>query len=160
MLRGTYVHDTCRLYLLNDLKEETLPAYLQPYLDALKLFLSDSKGMGISGILDLKSGSPHPCVTLQIPAYIELVNHGIPFSGIELKAPVMLLESPFFHPVYQYCGTPDIVMGEYPVKEGHALYLKDNGKYKLETIPNVRRNFETFLCFLNSYKWSKEKGLI
>lgn len=34
----------CKLYLMNDLDEESLDEVLKPYLDALKLFLSDSKG--------------------------------------------------------------------------------------------------------------------
>jgi hypothetical protein len=160
-LKGDYVHSMARLYLLNDLNESTLDDVLKPYLQALKKFLSDSKGMGIQGVIDIKSGAKVATVELQIAGYIELVNHGqLLHDGYNLMGNKLLLEEPFMHPTYQYCGTPDIVIGDYPVKEGHALYLRDNGKYKLETIPNVRRNLETFLCFLNSYKYCKEKGLI
>ena len=45
-LRGQYGHEMCRLYLLNDLNEDTLDDILKPRLDALKLFLLQSKGMG------------------------------------------------------------------------------------------------------------------
>ena len=161
MERGTMLHSMCRLYLLNDLDEENLDPALVPYLDALKKFLQDSNGMGITGLLDLKSGSPHPCVELQIPAYIELVNHGTPMHEAcdPLKSD-MVLEEPFFHPIHQYAGTPDIIIsGGKKIKEGHALYLKDNGKYSLSTIKNTRINLETFLCFLRTERWKREKGL-
>lgn len=55
-VKGNYVHDMVRLYLLNDLVEPVDPV-LQPYLDALKLFLRDSRGMGITGAIDIKSGA-------------------------------------------------------------------------------------------------------
>ncbi len=161
-VKGNYVHELCRLYLLNDLLEENLDSALVPYLQALKKFLSDSKGMGLTScIIDLKSGAKSPTVELQIAAYIELVNNGVPKNSLSHEYPCTWLEEPFMHPLYQYAGTPDIVFAEsLPIREGHALYLKDNGKYKLETIPNVRRNFEHFLCKLDSFKWDKEKGLI
>ena len=159
MLKGTYVHDMCRLYLLNNLDEDNLDPVLVPYLDAFKKFLNDSKGMGIEGVIDIKSGSPHPCVELQVPAYIELVNNGIPMSAPE-GMPV--LEMPFYHPVYQYAGTPDIIIyDKLPIFEGHGLYLKENGKYSLKPIEieNIRKNLEMFLQFLNTEKWKREKGL-
>lgn len=157
MLMGTYVHEMCRLYLLNALDEESLDPALVPYLDAFKKFLYESKNMGIVGVVDIKSGSPHPCVELQIPAYIELVNHGIPMYAPE-SMPV--IEMPFYHPISQYCGTPDIVIFEkLPVREGHALYLKGNGKYSLKSVENIRMNLETFLCFLRTNRWMREKGL-
>ena len=160
-LKGEYVHSMARLYLLNDLNESTLDDVLKPYLDALKKFLSDSKGMGIQGVIDIKSGAKVATVELQIAAYIELVCYGVTSDESRLEGP-MHLETPLYHPTYQYCGTPDIVIGDAirDFKEGHALYLKDNGKYKLEPIPNVRRNLETFLCKLTSYKWDREHGFI
>ena len=144
-LKGKYGHEMCRLHLLNDLNEETLDDILRPYLDALKLFLLQSKGMGISGIVDFKLGAKTDLIELQIPAYIELVNNGHDREGNKL-ASGMHLEKPLFHPVHGYAGTPDIVLGDIPAREGHALYLQANGKYKLVSIPNVRRNLEHFLC--------------
>jgi hypothetical protein len=157
MQKGQYVHDMSRLYLLNELDEETLDPVLVPYLDALKKFLHDSNGMGIEGVFDIKSGSPHPCVELQIPAYIELANHGVPMYAPESHP---ILELPFYHPIHQYCGTPDIIIGQRPFKEGYALYLKDNGKYSLSTVKDIRINLEIFLAHLKAYKWQKGKGLI
>ena len=161
MAKGSYVHEMCRLHLLDDLNEGTLDPALVPYLDALKLFLYESKGMGLQGVIDIKSGATHPCVELQIAAYIELVNNGYPRRFDEtLNTHSVLLEEPFYHETYQYCGTPDIVIQNgSKVTQGHALYLRDNGTYKLETIPNVRRNFEIFLQFLNTERWKREKGL-
>jgi len=158
MKKGRYVHDMCRLYLLDDLDEESLSPILVPYLDALKKFLHDSKGMGIEGLFDIKSGSPHPCVELQIAAYIELVNQWQVWIKTECEMP--LLETPFYHPTYQYAGTPDIISGDLPVREGYALYLKDNGKYSLSPVKDIRKNLETFLCFLRAEKWKHQKGLI
>lgn len=161
-VRGNYIHEMCRLFLLNDLNEDTLDPLLVPYLDALKKFLKESHGMGIkSYVIDLKSGAKTSTVELQIAAYIELVNNGIAkdFGKITEYPQRLFLETPMYHPLYGYAGTPDIVMGPFPVREGHALYLKNNGKYKLETIPNVRRNFEMFLQFLNTEKWCREHNL-
>ena len=158
MQKGTYVHDMCRLYLLNNLDEDNLDPVLVPYLDAFKLFLLQSKGMGIVGCFDIKSGSHHPCVELQIAAYVDLINNGIPMSATESN---IILEMPFYHPIYQYAGTPDIVIfDKKPVKEGHALYLKDNGKYSLKSVDNIRKNFEMFLQFLNTERWKKEHNLM
>jgi hypothetical protein len=113
--------------------------------------------MGISGVIDIKSGVHHPCVELQVPAYIELVNHGIPMVAPETMP---IIEMPFYHPTYRYCGTPDIIiMEKLPVREGHALYLKANGKYSLKAIDNIRTNLEMFLSFLRTNRWIKEKGL-
>jgi len=41
MQKGTYIHDMCKLYLLNDLDEEYLDDVLKPYLQALKKFIVD-----------------------------------------------------------------------------------------------------------------------
>jgi hypothetical protein len=158
--KGTYVHDACRLYLLNDLDEDTLDPVLIPYISALKKFLSDSKGMRITGVFDIKSGAKSPIAELQISAYIELVNHGTPQNDLNRTAPILWLEEPFYHETHRFAGTPDIVIGNLPVKEGFALYLKDNGKYSLSTIKNTRINFETFLCFLRAEKFKREKGLL
>jgi len=158
--KGEYVHEMSRLYLLNDLDEEVLVATLRPYLHALKKFLSDSKGMGFSScVIDLKSGAKVPTVELQIPAYIHLANNGLTFGDCRLDGP-MYLETPLYDPTFQFTGTPDIILGPFPIKEGHALYLKPNGKYSLKPIENNRRNFEMFLQFLNVAKWKKERGLI
>jgi len=43
MQKGTYIHDMCKLYLLNGLDEEYLDITLIPYLDALKKFILDFK---------------------------------------------------------------------------------------------------------------------
>ena len=118
--------------------------------------------MNIHGVIDIKSGAKVATVELQIAAYIELVNNGHPFDSgrVEGEAKRMYLETSLYHPTYQFCGTPDIVLGDIPVKEGHALYLKNNGKYKLEKVENLRSNFNHFLCKLDSYKWDREKGYV
>lgn len=160
--KGNYVHDMCRLYLLNDLDEDNLDPQLRPYLDALKKFLQESKGIGIVGVFDIKSGSPHPCVELQIGAYVELVNNNCPMhEGCDPFKSDMVLEEPFRHTLHLYAGTPDIIIsGGNRIREGYALYLKDNGKYSLSPVKDIRKNFEIFLHHLNAYKWQKEKGLI
>ncbi len=157
MQKGTYVHLMCEMYMKNTLDEASLDPILIPYLDAFRKFLYETKKMGIDGVIDIKSGAHSPCVELQIPAYIELVNHGIPRVAPETMP---ILEMPFYHPIYHYCGTPDIIIyHELPVREGHALYLKANGKYALKTIKNVRTNLEIFFSFLITKRWIKEKGL-
>jgi hypothetical protein len=161
MEKGRFIHDMCRMYLLNDLDESSLDSSLIPYLDALKKFLNDSNGMGIRGVFDIKSGSPNPCVELQVSAYVELVNNGEPMhQACDPMQSDMVLEEPFYHPIHQHAGTPDIIIsGSKKIKEGHALYLKDNGNYSLSTIKNIRQNFETFLCFLKTAKWKREHNL-
>lgn len=159
MEKGRFIHDMCRMYLLNDLDESSLDSSLMPYLDALKKFLHDSKGMGILGVFDIKSGAPNPCVELQVSAYVELCKQWDVWINTDM-AGEMILETPLYHPLHQYAGTPDIIIsGGKQVREGHALYLKDNGNYSLSTIKNIRQNFETFLCFLRTAKWRREKGI-
>ena len=157
-VKGDYVHDACRLYLLNDLDEDDLDPVLVPYLDALKKFLHDSKGMGITGVFDIKSGAKSPMVELQVPAYIELVNQWQVWIKTERESP--LLEVPLYHTIYNYAGTPDIVISDGKVREGYALYLKPTGKYSLSPVKDIRKNFEQFIHQLNAYRWRKEKGLI
>jgi hypothetical protein len=159
MLKGTYVHEMARLWIMGNLDEEILDPVLKPYLEALKGFMRDSAGMGICGVIDIKSGSPHPCTELQISAYVELVNNGIPMN-VHPEVLVSGLEVPYYHPTYLYAGTPDIVIGSKPIREGHVLYLRDNGNYSLTPVKNIRKNFEMFLQFLNTTKWKKEKGLL
>jgi len=157
MLKGTYVHDMCRLYLEDNLDEESLDPALIPYLDAFKKFLNDSKGMGITGVFDIKSGAKTPCVELQVSAYIELANNGVP---MEAPKAMPVLEMPFYSPIHNFAGTPDIIIiDRKPATEGFALYLKDNGRYNLSPIKDIRRNLETFLCFLRTKRWLMEKNL-
>lgn len=152
--RGVYVHRTIELYNKEDLDEENLSIGLKPYLAAYKKFLIEYK---LEGIVDIKSGSPHPCTDLQLVGYRMLFDEGICISAnTEIKLPAFELK--MYHPVYRYAGTIDIVA---PGHQLQALYLHNNGTYRLEDhTKDYRRNKSIFLSFLISYQWKLEKGLI
>ena len=153
-LRGQYVHDMVYLYNLGTLDEDVLDPQLIPYLDAYKRFRQESKD--IQGVIDVKSGSPNPCVKLQIAAYVELVNNN--YKG---QKSVAISEIPLAHSIYPYAGTPDIVNSKIPVTHGYALYLKDNGSYSLDDhSKDLRRNFNIFIAFITTQIWKKENGLL
>lgn len=113
-------------------------------------------------IFDFKSGVTHPTAELQLAAYIYLVKEGIGEDGKRFmdRENKTDFEVRLYHPLYGYAGTVDMVIddGKQSV-EGLILYLKDNGKYSLKSIKNIRINFETFLCFLRTEKWKKEHRL-
>jgi len=153
--KGQYIHEMIYLYNLGTLNEDNLDEQLIPYLAAYKKFRQESKD--IQGVIDVKSGSRHPCVKLQIAAYVELVNNT--YRGtLDF---VSVSEIPLFHNIYLYTGTPDIVNSKIPVTQGYALYLKDNGSYRLDNhSQNLRRNFNIFVAFLTTHIWQKENGLL
>lgn len=103
------------------------------------------------GIYDIKAGSPHPATPLQLAAQWLLANEGSPKYDLAY-------EKPIYHPVYRFAGTPDIVM--HPKKRIHAVYLKDNGKFKLEDhTKDLRKNTQIFLSYLTVFKHRKENNL-
>lgn len=113
-------------------------------------------------VIDFKSGSPHPCSELQVAAYCELVKCGIDMDGKKFwdRKNKTAFEVSLYHPIYQYAGTIDCVIDDGKSSiEALILYLKDNGKYSLETIKDLRRNLEIFLCFLRTEKFKREHNL-
>lgn len=157
-IRGKYVHKTIELYSKNDLDEDSLDPVLQGYLQAYKKFRVEYKD--IKGIIDIKSGSPHPCNELQIKGYALLVNEGLLEDGTKHEYGV-LFERPFYHPQYFYAGTPDIVIvDKLPVTQGHILYLREDGSYKLDPVKDIRKDKGIFLSFVITYQWKKERGLL
>lgn len=153
MERGLYLHKAIELYHHDDLIEETLDEVLRPFFEAYKKFQKECPD--IQGIIDVKSGSPHPCNALQIAAYTLLVNEGTPIREID-KYPIY--EVPHFHSTYGFAGTPDIVT-EKPIKKGYILYLKNDSTYRLEEVKDIRKNINVFLSFLTCWKFKKEHNL-
>jgi len=114
-------------------------------------------------VIDFKSGTPHPATDLQLAAYTYLVKEGIGEDGKKFmdRENKTAFEVRLYHPMWQFAGTIDMVIddGKNTV-EAFALYLKDNGKYNLSQVKDIRINLETFLCFLRAEKWKHQKGLI
>ena len=113
-------------------------------------------------VLDFKSGASHPSSELQVSAYCDLARYGIDQEGKKFwdRGNKTAFEISLYHPIYQYCGTIDCVIDDgKDYIEGMILYLKDNGKYSLKPVKNIRQNFEMFLQFLNTAKYCKEKGI-
>lgn len=151
--RGIYVHTMIELFNKQDLDEDNLDPELQPFLDAYKRFLVEGK---MEGIIDIKSGQPHPCTPLQLVAYKLLYEEGVCVEEDCLKLPVF--EVKMYHPTYRYAGTIDIVAIGHQIQ---ALYLQRGGTYKLEDhTKDYRKNKNIFLSFLVSYQWKVEKGLL
>jgi len=160
MTKGSYVHQMIELEAKGILDEETLHPDLKPYLEAYRLFRKQHE---LHGIYDIKSGSPHPCVELQLAGYSLLVNeNGDKFEGDLLQAPVF--EQRLYSPIYRFAGTPDIVALEsIPCLnlKLYAVYLKSTGKYSLEKVRgNLRHNQQMFLAFLQTHKWRLSHGLL
>ncbi len=158
MERGKAVHRAC--YLANIGKSDIeimtdteLAIWFQNdnfenYLWAYRDFLDSGS---IEGCIDIKSGSPHPTTPLQLAAQNLLVKEAI----LEIKIPIF--ETPLYHQTYKFAGTPDIVTN---VDRVYALYLKDNGKFKLEDhTKDLRKNTQIFLSFLTCHRWQKEHNL-
>ena len=119
------------------------------YLKAYRDFRSKHE---LAGIYEVKAtGSPHPATPLQLAAQSMLAKEGLP----NIAKPCF--EQPMYHSQYKFAGTPDIIAG---LSRVYAVYLKDNGKFKLEDhTKDLRRNTQIFLSFLTCHKWRKEKGL-
>lgn len=150
--KGSYVHRMIEFKAKGVLDEETLDPQLKPYLEAYKRLLNEYR---LTGVMDIKSGSPHPCTELQLAGYRLLADEGIPIHP-DLVYPC--LEVAFYHPQYRFAGTIDILA------EGHqamAVYLKDNGKYQVQDhTKDLRKNKQIFLSFLTTFIWKKERGLL
>ena len=170
MNRGTAVHRAC--YHLNMKQEDEIytdPVIL-PYLHSdefmnyIEAFSRFKKERKISGIYDIKTGSPHPCTELQLAAQWLLVMEG---KSDKSKEAEQSYEMPMYHPIYKFAGTPDIVEiryhGDKVVVDGlYALYLHKNGTYKPSDnyIKDARWNSQIFLSFLTTYKWKLGRGLL
>lgn len=149
--KGIYVHKTTELYNKDILDEDTLDPALIPYLDAYKLFLEQNT---LEGIYDIKSGSPHPCTPLQLAGYALLAEEGLPADVCNLPA----FEIKGYHKTYLFAGTIDILAEGKGVS---ALYLKDNGTYKLEDhSKELRKNKQIFLSFLTTWKFCHSHNLL
>lgn len=170
MDRGTAVHRAC--YHLN-MKQEgeiytdpIILSYLhsEGFMNYIEAFICFRKEHKISGIYDIKTGSPHPCTELQLAAQWLLATEGLCCDG---KKAEQTYEMPMYHPHYRFAGTPDIVDIGYDSNNNaiigglYALYLSENGTYKLSNnyIKDARRNSQIFLSFLTVYSWKKARGL-
>lgn len=146
--RGTYIHQMAELYKLGKLDEDTLDEQLRPYLAALKKY--ECEAPHIKGVGDYKSGVFQKWHLLQTAAYRELWLNGIDENNEPLRKLSRGFEVRGYHPVYRYAGTIDIIDVEdgnnYP--SAFLIYLKDTGKYKLESIStiDIRQHTQAFLA--------------
>ncbi len=157
--RGQFIHTMCELYKQGILDEDTLDPQLLPYLNALKLFECDAPY--IKGIGDYKSGTKAKWHLLQCAAYRELWLNGLDENGEPLKNIKHGYEVIGFHPIYNYCGTIDLIDIENETGWNlHAfiLYLKENGKYKVDLIypADIARHTRAFLTLVSAKHIRKE----
>lgn len=152
MLRGSYVHLACEYLDHGTLDEETLDATLAPYVEAYRLFLTESRfevdpemierrlyhptwryagtvdRVGIMGkmpaVMDIKTGSQHPAYALQLAAYKEL-----------------------------------LAANNVTVVKGFSLYLHDTGKYTLVEVKDIRAAWQIFAAALTLYQWKQENNI-
>ncbi len=117
------------------------------YLDANKKFRKDHE---LEGIYDYKR-NPYPATAIQLAGYHLLANEGL------CDCEGGMYEEKMYHPQYKFAGTVDIIAGH---EEVFAVYLKDNGTYKLENhTKNLRKNKSIFLSFLTCHRWRKENNI-
>ena len=115
MERGTFVHRATEMIDKGTLDWDSLDDTLRPYCEAYQKFIDDVKPKiilsekpmyhpqfmyagtldrmvkmnGLTSLIDIKSGSPHPATALQISAYAELI--GINENVYVSKASVLYL---------------------------------------------------------------------
>ena len=151
-LRGKHVHSAIQLFNEGVLDEDSLDPQLLPYLSAYRKFREEHD---LNGIYDIKTGTPHPCTELQLAGYYLLVEaQNFPYG-------VLLSEVKTYHSVYRFAGTIDFAVIYKMPCPVHALYLQENGGYKLvDHTKELRKNIQIFLSFLTTYKWTREKNLM
>lgn len=150
---GNYVHSMIHMHLNDILDEDSLDDVLKPYLEAFKkasVHFSDSM------VIDIKTGSKHPCHALQVAAYAMLANEGLKADGSVVGEKEF--EQPLFHATYKFAGTPDIIFAKKkPIEKAIVLYLHSDGSYDIvDCSQDLKHNIKIFLCFLTTYKWKEE----
>ena len=154
---GTAVHKACELDDLRDLDEERLADVVRPYLAGYRKFKAECKPSWrrieskvfhrlhqFAGTLDREG------MLCGSDAIVDLK------SGIEHPA-VALQESAYLEALCSETGD-----STRPYKR-FALYLKDDGHYKLREIDRESHHhtdFRDFLCALGTYRWQQRNNLI
>jgi len=153
--KGKAIHRMVELYLNDDLLEDSISPQeggfdLRPYLEAFKLFQAEAPH--VRGVIDVKSGQMEKWHFLQVCAYRELWLNGVDEHGKPLRETRKGTEVRGYSPLWRYSGTVDIIdipeREDYP--EAHVLYLKDNGKYKIEPVRDVRIHTQKFLTLVSA----------
>lgn len=154
---GTAVHTACELHDKRDLVEESVAPVVLPYLAAYRKFLVECKPQWdaiekrvfhkthqYAGTLDRRGQLCGTRAILDIK------------SGIEHPA-VALQDSAYLEADRSEAGESTRGWKRF------ALYLKDDGHYKLREVDQEtthHADFRDFLCALGTYRWKQRNNLI
>jgi len=143
--RGRFIHLACELYDRDELDEDTVDPQILPRLEAWKKFRADT------GFVPdrIEEKFYHPVYLYAFKFDV----HG-PLNGSDVM--IDRKSSPYRTDVLQgaaYCAGLEAQTPPISCKKAFDIYLKENGTYKLEPIPYLRNNFQTFLAVLTAYRW-------
>ncbi len=160
MEKGKAIHRMIELYLQDNLDPLSIVPEeggydLRPFLEAFQRFQVDAPNL--EGIFDWKSGQKMKWHFLQMGGYHDLCRNGIGEDGG--PGPLLLsqgIEIKGYHPFAEYCGTIDYVntMNFYP--RCFIVYLKDTGRYFLESIKDIRYHVKAFLILRSAISIREE----
>ena len=106
---GVAFHECIRLFLNNDLDEDSIDDYLKPPMQEFKKFWMEYAYEEANVIYDWKLRKYDTvCDPLRMAGYQGLAQH--------LTADVMIVESVFCNEKLKYCGKPDMITGKPPWK--------------------------------------------
>jgi hypothetical protein len=150
--RGTRIHELCELYDLGVLEDDMIDYDVLPYIEGYKKFRVDS------GFVPTEIEKK---VCSQLYWYAGKLDRKGILNGksalIDLKSgrptPADALQTA------AYVQADDEMTGLSEYTYRYALYLKNNGSYRL-TEHTDRNDINIFLAATALYRWKKEKGLI
>lgn len=123
--RGRIVHRTCFLDDEGMLVEESVPSWLQPYLDAYRLWKSDYQPVILNHEYSVYNRRLDICGTVDIVSQLPLSHSPKRRNHIDLKSGV-----PAASHILQLAGYCIIDDGNHWLSSGsYCLYLKNTGKY-------------------------------
>lgn len=146
--RGVYVHKACLYHLQTDLKEDSIPDEYRGYIEAFKLFMSESVCEPMLDMCEVPmfsnifryAGTPDiPCMFKGRTSLVDIKTGGeTPTTGVQLAGYVQLMDTP---------------------ADRYGLYLKADGKYRF--VPYVdSKDIKIFNAALSLYHYRAAKGLL
>ena len=144
---GTAFHECIRLFLANDLDEDSIDEDLIIPMQQFKEFWTEDKDFDENAIYDWKL-RPYDsiCDPLRMVGYEGLVQH--------LTSDVRIIEEAFCNEKLKYCGKPDMITGKPPRKLIVVEFSLDSG-YRVHDA-DKKQAWPMFRKMLDRY-WSERK---
>jgi len=153
--KGAAVHHAIHLHVQNKLDWSTVDERIKGRIEAFQLFMSDTGYTVIESEMKLFSKRYQFAGTLDLwMADMNLKRNMTFIADIKPPSPEPIVELQL--------AAYSLLLGERnahsEIKKACAVCLKDNGRYSLDWVPNLRRSQSIFLSFLTSSNWLKENG--